>query len=224
MFVSQSTTLGCVTQLSICTAQRVRRVWLPSNLHIFPKNRKILPLHPKRAIIFGLITTQKYSLHTSQRWNPVRLLRCTYSAAHFLHLTLPSDADVSPKEATCHSKPWGQTLNQELTSQWRFQFPVAGFTTWKSHKKFIRLQSQVLLAIRLVHVGCGSVPSGNTHRTSYLLRPFAGPERSTWKSSVFVRTSSYTRLHPRTFLQMCVDISFYAHLLCPLFQIFVSIS
>ena len=29
---------------------------------------------------------------------------------HFLHLTLPSDADVSPREATCHSKPWGQNI------------------------------------------------------------------------------------------------------------------
>ena len=34
--------------------------------------------------------------------------------AHFLHLTLPRDADVCPREETCHSKPW--------EPHWQFQF------------------------------------------------------------------------------------------------------
>ena len=89
----------------------------PQNPPIASKTSHHLWAHHHPEVFASHLTTMRtQSAGTAFAHSPKRTLS--------VYLTLPSDVDVSPREVTCHSKPWGQTLNQELTSQWRFQFPL----------------------------------------------------------------------------------------------------
>ena len=210
-------------QLSICTAHRVRRVWLPSNLHIFPENHKILPLHPKRAIIFGLIITQNSSLHTSQRWFQISV-RHTVSICFNTHCTL-STSNFAQRRG-CLSQRGDLSLqalglieNSELTEpHWQFQLPS---TPGKKktpnccrfhHTKLTQESSDFNLRCSLPFAL--SMWIADLHHPEILTRSHICCYRLQVQNGVPEEHPSLLELRARPYYILCVGISLYAHLLC----------
>ncbi len=195
-------------QLSICTAHRVRRVWLPSNLHIFPENHKILPLHPKRAIIFGLIITQNSSLHTSQRWFQISV-RHTVSICFNTHCTL-STSNFAQRRGCLSQRgdlslqALGATLAVSISLNPKNHRIVVGFITQKSSDFNLRCSLPFALSMWIADLHHPEILTGS-HICCYRLQVQNGvPEEH----------PSLLELRARPYYILCVGISLYAHLLC----------